>query len=189
RNTAAPRVSVHRSHYGEWNGCRSGACCGKSGCYPDGTSGENESTPHVGFAWHDNPAGSWRLMALQAARNSSCTPAHPPSHSLRRRPAERAYLVTRRPIHRLQLRSQWEVRHLGAAGERGRLHTDHQGTGAPSAAGLVAGWEIHCVSFRGRRRWDLRCPGSRRCGTRTKDCAFRLLSPLVTKRFPAVVSE
>ena len=50
----------------------------------------------------------------------------------------------------LQFGPRRKVRHLGAAGKRRRSYTDHQGTGAQLAAGLVAGWQIHRVSFRGR---------------------------------------
>ena len=47
-----------------------------------------------------------------------------------------------------------------------------QGTGAPLAAGLVARWQIHRVSFRGRGGRNKRCPSSWGRGTRTEDRVF-----------------
>ena len=53
-----------------------------------------------------------------------------------------------------EIRSRWEVRYLGPAGQRRRSCSNHQGTGPKLAAGLVTRREEHCVSFRGWR-WRL----------------------------------
>ena len=127
------------------------------------------------------------LWIYKRSKLRATSAAHAHSHHFRRRPAERAHMVTRRPIHRLQFGPRWEVRYLGAAGQRRRSCTDHQGTGAQLAAGLVARWQIHRVSFRRRRGRNVRCPRSGRCGIERKICVFRILPSLVAGQLADVV--
>ena len=91
-------------------------------------------------------------------------------------------VVTGWTLHRLQFGSRREIGHLGAAGERRRCGSSHQGARAQLAARLVAGRKIHRLPVRaGRWRYLYRtCAGG--SGTRKKDCGLRLSSPLVTRQ-------
>ena len=67
------------------------------------------------------------LLPLQAAQSfRAAEAAHSDPRHVRRRPADRCYLVARRPLHRLQFRSWRKIRHLGAASQRWRSYPSNQ---------------------------------------------------------------
>ena len=81
-------------------------------------------------------AGLFIYTRLQAPASACPADAYPPH--FRRRSANRSHLVAGRPLHRLQFQPWWQIRHLGAAGQRRRSGADHEGSRSKLATGLVA---------------------------------------------------
>ena len=95
---------------------------------------------------------------------------------------QRSYLVTGRPLHRLQFRPRRKVRHLGPTSQRGRSRPDHQGAG-PTTGNLTGHLMASTSPIVRKARRDIHQPAWVD-GNGTKDRFLRLLSPLVAGQFP-----
>ena len=149
----------------------------------------------VGAAWFDSVRGGGaasgrRLLPSRAAARSQgyCATGAYAAH-FRGWPAVRRHMVARQPLHCLQFRSRRQVRHLGAADQRGRPGSDHQRAGSQLATELVPGWKIHRVSLRTRRWWLVRGAGAGRRRITKKSRYLWISSKLVSGCLPHPVSN
>ena len=111
---------------------------------------------------------------------SRARPANADTSDVRVGPPDGRDVVAGRTLHRVRVRPDRQLRHLGAAGRWRRSRPGDAISRAGHATGLVAGWQHPRVPLRARRRRPLPRAGTRWSGAATD--LVRLLSFLVSGR-------
>ena len=135
-------------------------------------------------SWQLIAGGAWWAVrhrhSRQRGRPERACPSNPDTSDLRLWLADGCDVVARRTVHRVRVRPDRQLRHLGPTGRRRRSRAGDAIGRAGHATGLVAGWQHPRVPVRARRRRPLPRAGARWRGAATD--LVRLLSVLVSGR-------